>query len=81
MEHQVNHLDRARRDCSADAEEAVSLIHRMKETHANLYVVVDAIREVVSEVTWGDASDSAASLAEALEHLASVYATPERRAA
>ena len=74
-------LAHAMRHADIQAQEARELILSMRDQHANLVLVLDAVRESVADADWGDFSEVLDSLQEAAEHLQNVRATtPEDRA-
>lgn len=74
-------IDRALRDCSADADEASFAIRRMADTQANKARVLQSLIEVLREDNGlCDYGDVISSLEEAQEHLMNVYRVePQRR--
>jgi hypothetical protein len=73
-------MNQARRHADSEAQEARELILGMPDKHANLVLVLDAVREAVADATWADFSEVLEGLDVALVKLANVYAT-ERAAA
>jgi hypothetical protein len=67
-------LNHARRHADSEAQEARELILGMSDKHANIYLVLDAVREVIAEVTWADAPEATEAAAKALAAWGDVYA-------
>jgi hypothetical protein len=76
-------LDHARRYADQDAQEARELILGMASRHENLVLVLDAVLDAMSDVSWGDVSLVIDRLHEAQEEFSDVfsYTDAERRVA
>lgn len=74
----MTYLDNALRNADETALEARQIILGMRDLHANLVVVLDALQDAIKDADWGDFAEVTESLNDAELRLQMVYATKEQ---